>query len=464
MITFIYKCSLLISMNKDDLRQVIIRQKHQLVSKQEFVKRAILEDVLDWIKDNRVITLTGIRRCGKSTLLKEIMQNTLNWCYVNFEDEKFLDFKAQEFEMLNELLIEVYGNSKVYFFDEIQNIEKFETFVRRLQDDGKKVIITGSNASLLSKEFGTRLTGRYKPFEVYPFSFKEFLDLKGKSIDKNNFYIAERKVELIRLFEEYLTLGGMPEYLKNKDPEYIRTVYENILYKDVIARYSIRKQKITKELINLLGTNISLPFTYNSLKNSLGLGNAITVKEYIFYLSNSYLFFELPKFSYSIKEQLNSPRKVYLIDSAFNQICGINFSENKGKILENSVFIELKRRSKEVYYYGSKGECDFVIKEGTKIKEAIQVCYTLKDENKEREINGLIEAMNKFNLKEGLILTNEQSEELQVQNKKIIVMPVFRWMLENEINKIVKKIKLTKKGVVELDNLVKKGIAKEHGL
>ena len=431
MIRVIYKYSLLMSMTENDiLRKIVINQKQEITVKQTFVKRELLDEILKWFKDNRVIILTGIRRCGKSTLLKEIMQNLSNWCYVNFEDERFLNFKAQDFEMLNEILIEQYGNVNIYFFDEIQNIEKFETFVRRLQDEGKKVIITGSNASLLSKEYGTKLTGRYKPFEVYPFSFREFLQFNNITLKDNDYYILEKKVNLRKNFEEYLILGGLPEYLKNKDKEYVRTVYENILYKDIIARYSIRRQKIIKELINILGTNISSQYTYNSLKKTLGLGNAITIKEYISYLSNSYLFFELLKFSYSVKKQLNSPRKIYLIDSAFNQICGSNFSENKGKILENIVFIQLKRKNKEIYYYADKNECDFIIKDRTKITEAIQVCYTLNESNKEREIGGLLEAMERFKLKKGIILTYEQTEEINIKGKKIQVLPVYKWILE----------------------------------
>jgi len=199
-------------------------------------------------------------------------------------------------------------------------------------------------------------------------------------------------------------------------------------YKDIITRYSIRRQKIIKELINILGTNIALPFTYNSLKKTLKLGNAITVKEYISYLSNSYLFFELLKFSYSLKEQLNSPRKIYLIDPAFNLVCGSNFSENRGRILENLVFIELKRRKKEVYYYSNKNECDFLIKEGTKIIEAIQVCNLINEINKEREIAGLVEVMDKFKLKEGIILTYEQSEEIKIDSKKITT--IYKWLLD----------------------------------
>lgn len=415
---------------KEILRQVVSKQKKELLVKPGTIRREILDKILKWFNDERIIILTGVRRCGKSTMLKLIMQNTSNWCYVNFEDERLLDFKAQDFEMLNEILIEIYGASKAYFFDEIQNIEKFETFVRRLQDEGKKVVITGSNATLLSREFGTRLTGRYKPFEVYPFSFKEFLDFKKHTVEKNDFYAVEKKIKLLKLFEEYLYLGGLPEYLKNQDKDYVRTVYENILYKDVITRYSIKREKLVKELVNILATNATLQFTYNSLKKTLGLKNAITVKEYISYLNNSYLFFELLKFSHSVKQQLGSPRKIYLIDSAFNQVCGLNFTPNKGRTLENAVFIELKRKGNEVYYYSNNNECDFVIKEGTKIITAIQVCYSLDDANKEREINGLLDAMNNFKLKKGIILTFEQTEDLEIDGKKIIILPVFRWMSE----------------------------------
>lgn len=414
---------------KEILRQIVFQQKNDISRVEETIRREILDEILGWFRDNRIIILTGIRRCGKSTILKQIIQSKTSYCYVNFEDERFIDFRAQDFEELNEILIEVYNNPQIYFFDEIQNIDKFETFVRRLQDNGRKIVITGSNASLLSKELGTRLTGRYRSFEVYPFSFREYLRFRKAEPEKNWFYVAEKKVRLIKLFEEYLSNGGMPEYLKNKDKEYIRTIYENILYRDIIARYSIRRQRIIKELVSILATNVSSPFTYNSLKKDLGLSNSITVKEYISYLSNSYLFFELQKFDFSIKKQLNAPKKIYLIDPVFNQIAGLNFSMNKGKMLENLVFIELKRRGREIYYYLDKNECDFIIKDGARIDGPIQVCYTMNESNKEREISGLTEAMEQFKLKEGLVLTYEQDDEIKIKGRKIKVMPVWKWML-----------------------------------
>nr|MBI4157111.1 AAA family ATPase [Candidatus Woesearchaeota archaeon] len=217
--------------NKEDLKRVIIKQKEDVERIDVTIKRDILDKILNWLKDDRVIILTGIRRCGKSTILRQIMKGKENYSYVNFEDERFLGFKAQDFESLNEILIEIYGNPKIYFFDEIQNVDKFETFVRRLQDEGKKVIITGSNASLLSKEFGTRLTGRYKPFEIFPFSFLEFLRFKGIELEKDWNYKTQKKVEIKKAFNEYLYLGGFPEYLKTQDKEYIKNIFDNILYK-----------------------------------------------------------------------------------------------------------------------------------------------------------------------------------------------------------------------------------------
>ena len=420
--------------NIQNLRNIVLKQKEEIEKLDETIRRDILDEILNWFKDNRVIILTGIRRCGKSTILRQIMKNKENYCYVNFEDERFLDFKAQDFERLNEILIEIYNNPKIYFFDEIQNIEKFETFVRRLQDEGKKVVITGSNASLLSKEFGTRLIGRYRSFEIFPFSFSEYLKFKNIEIKKDWSYKTQKRVEIKKAFNEYLVSGGFPEYLKTKDREYIKDVFENILYKDVIVRYAIKKQKIIKELISILATNISSTFTYNSIKTALNLGNSITVKEYIFYLANSYFFFELPKFDFSLRKSLNAPKKIYLIDTAFSQITGFNFSPNTGKNLENVIFIELKRRKKEVYYFSEKGECDFIVKDGAKITQAIQVCYGFNKENRDREIKGLLEALDKFKLKEGSIITFDQEEEFEQEGKKLRIIPVWKWLLEKMNN------------------------------
>ncbi len=422
-------------LNPEIMKQVVLQQKSYLQLKEPTVKRELLPEILRWLDDSRVLVLTGLRRSGKSTLLKQVMREIDSFGYVNFEDERFLDFTASDFEQLHEMLAYVYDDPQVFFFDEIQNIPQFELFVRRLQDQGKKVIITGSNASLLSSELGTRLTGRYRAFEVFPFSFREFLAFNEVFPDKDDLYITAKKAKLMKLFDEYLINGGLPEYLKNRDPEYIRTLYDNILYRDIISRYAIKKQKIFKELVNILMSNISRPFTYNSLKDDLGLANSITVKEYISYLSNSYMFFELQKFDYSVRKQLNAPKKIYTMDPAFNRIVGLGFTPDKGRLLENLVFIELIRRGKRVHYYSGERECDFVMEGERKIVQAIQVSHVLTDSNRKREVEGLVEAARKFNLEEGLILTHNQQEEMTVDGIKVRVMPVLKWILERDWTK-----------------------------
>ncbi len=415
--------------SKEILRQIVQQQKKDTTLPEDSIPREAIDDIQPWFSDPRILILTGLQRSGKSTLLKQLIQRNNAVCYVNFDDERFLDFQSKDFEQLHEVLLEVYPSPKFYFFDEIQNIEKFETFVRRLHDQGKKMIITGSNASLLSKEFGTRLTGRYKPFEMFPFSFREFLLFKKIAPQKDWLYITEKKVQLIQFFDEYMLHGGIPEYLKTLDKEYLHILYNNILYRDIIARYNIRRQKTLKELVNILMTTIASTITYNSLKKTLRLSNSITVKEYISYLCNSYLFFEVQRFDYSIKKQLNAPKKIYVVDPAFHHVTGSTFSMDKGRILENLVFLELKRQKKEVYYYTKQHECDFVIKEDAQIREAIQICYALNEMNRNREITGLSDAMDQFHLKNGFILTKEQEEEINVDNKKIFVLPVWKWLL-----------------------------------
>lgn len=418
--------------SKELLRQLVIQQKARMEQPGDFIERSILPRVLAALDDDRVIILAGIRRCGKSTLLKQIMGIKKNYCYVNFEDERLLSFRAEDFSILDEVLMEEYGPSSTYFFDEIQNVEKFETFVRRLQDNGKKVVLTGSNAALLSKEFGTRLTGRYKLFEIYPFSFAEYLRFQSIAIRKESLYLSEEKATIVRAFMSYCEWGGMPEYLKNRDTDYIKTLYDNILYRDIIARYSIRRQRLVRELVGILTSTVTLPFTYNSLKKSLGLMNAITVKEYISYLSGAYLFFELPRFDYSVKKQLGSPRKIYCIDTAFSTISGFSLSPDKGRLLENIVYIELRRRESGIFYFTKNRECDFILVDRKKITGAIQVCYEFTEENREREIGGLVEALDEFRLDRGLILTSNQDDELRVDGRAILIRPVWKWLLEQD--------------------------------
>ncbi len=410
-------------MGKEALKEIILDQNKEMPD--DFIERDKFQTILENMQNPFVKIISGIRRSGKSTMLKQIKKE-FNGPYVNFDDERFVGFNVKDFQGLYELLIELYGNKKYLYFDEIQNIPGWERFVRRISEDGKNVFVTGSNASMLSKELGTHLTGRHITFSLFPFSFKEYL--KFNKVEKAKF-TTEKKAEIKRYFEKYLYEGGLPEYLQTKNVDYLKSLYESILYRDVMARHKLNNERALKELIYLSANNISKEISFNSVRKIIGIGSPTTVSDYFSYLEDTYLLFLVPKYDYSLKKQIHSNKKLYMIDNALAHQLGFSFSENKGKLLENLVFIELKRRDKEVYYFQEKEECDFILRDN-KIQEAIQVCYELTRENKQREIRGLVKAMQKFKLKKGLILTMDEEKEIVSENKKITIKPVWKWMLE----------------------------------
>lgn len=420
---------------KAKIFQVAWQQKERLLVQGGLIARDLLPEAKAALtNDNRVLALSGMRRTGKSTLLLQLMSEVDNVAYFNFEDEKLLGFSVEHFGELEEALIEVYGPARYWFFDEIQNVGNFEVAVRRMQDSGKKMVITGSNSSLLSMEFGSKLTGRYKQLELFPFSFSEYLRFQNVSFEEKDFYLPEAKVMLKTWFTRWLEQGGLPEYLKYNDEQYVKTLFDNILYRDIIVRFGIRRHREFRELVQLLVGNLSLPVTFTSLQKSIGLSNADTVKEYMGYLSNAYMFYEMYQYHDSLKMQLRSPRKVYLNDVAFHNLVGFSSTPNQGRKLENAVFLALRRGTSEVYSFCGKGECDFIVFDKSRRVSALQVCYQLTPENQTRELNGLSEAMLAFNLKDGMILTMDQEFEIQHNGKNIPVLPVWKWMLTNTKN------------------------------
>ncbi|MBA7572800.1 hypothetical protein ES708_14586 [subsurface metagenome] len=288
--------------------------------------------------------------------------------------------------------------------------------------------VTGSNATMLSKELGTRLTGRYLQITLYPFSFHEFIKYKKVPVHKPDNFTTEEKSRLKAAFSQYITLGGFPEYLSTENIEYLRTLYNNIIYRDVLARYNITNDKSVKELMYNIASNTAKEFSYNSLKNTLKLGSSTTIKDYISYIENSYLLVQIPKFSYSTKSQIYANKKIYMIDTAMAILNGFRISDDMGRLLENSVCIQLKRKNFELFYFRNRFECDFIAQKNNSY-QAIQVCYDLNDSDRTREINGLVEAMDKLNLKKGEIITIDQEEALVQDNKQIKIVPAYKWFL-----------------------------------
>jgi len=362
--------------------------------------------------------VSGIRRCGKSTLLQQMHRSVDQpSIFLNFEDPRLAGFDLSDLNRLQEIAEK--HEITTWFFDEIQNVAQWESFVRFRLDEGNRVFITGSNASLLSKELGTKLTGRHITKELFPFSYAEYLAFKDQKSDTDS-------------SEAYLKTGGFPEYLKTGLSEILMYAFNDIIVRDIALRYNLKNSQTVQRLAVWLISNVGKPISGNSLRKLFDISSSSSIMDYLSYFIDAYLFFFIPRFSYSPKVRLVNPKKIYCIDNGFINVNSISFSDDQGRLLENMVFLHLRRQTSEIYYYSEKKECDFLVKEKAKITEAIQVCYDLNKENRDREINGLIEALEKFKLKEGLILTHDQEEEVKEKGKTIIIKPVWKWLLEND--------------------------------
>lgn len=370
-------------------------------------------------KSNHIQVLSGVRRCGKSTLMRQLIKkHGKNIAYFNFEDPRIFNFNLSDFQKLDEIMGK---NVSTYFFDEIQNVPSWEIFIRQLHDRGKKVYITGSNASLLSKELGTRLTGRHLRHEIFPFSYVEVLKHKKWKHSLKN-------------FEFYIQNGGFPEYLREENQEVLQLLLKDIVLRDIAVRYGIRNTKLLMDLTLHLISNMGKEITHNKLTKSFQIGSANSVVNYLAWLEDTYLLFYLPRFSYSARSIAVNPRKVYAIDNGFINANSLSFSEDKGRLLENTVYLFLRQQPYNLFYFKENGECDFVLFDKGKCKMAIQVCDSVHDENIKREVNGLTEAMIYFKLKEGFILTKDQKDELVIDKMKIHLVPAHEWMKTDKIN------------------------------
>lgn len=404
------------------------------------------------LEKNFITDIVGPRRAGKTFLMfltiKKIIEKTSkeSTIYINFENRKLLPLRETYFNDIIEFiyaenLIEKYKT--IYLFlDEVQRIEKWEQYVRSLYDEFKgkiKIFVSGSSANLLSKEYSKLLTGRHLTTQVTPLSFKEFLNFKKIKISPKNFTEQEESVIKKKLIE-YLKIGGFPDVVLGKEKEeIISQLFADIVTRDVISRTDIRKEDVIEEFSYYLASNISNLLSFNKMKNyftSRGIKISVpTLMNYFWHLKNAFLFFDSLIFSYTIKDQMQYPRKIYCIDNGIGNVIGFKSSENIGNIYENTVANELFRRGFKIYYWKNRQqeEVDFVITQGPNVKKLIQVCYTLDNaDTKNREVKSLIKAINSFRLNEGSIITADfNTVEAIGNNKKIIYKPLWRWLLEN---------------------------------
>lgn len=432
--------------SKKEIFKLIIKEFHELELPEIKERDLILPQ-----KTNKIITISGPRRAGKTyyfyQMIRQLKQKVAasRIIYLNFEDDRLLPLSAENLADLMEAYFELYPENKareVYcFFDEIQNIKNWELFIRRIYDKEKvKIFLTGSSSKLLSKEIATCLRGRTLNYQIFPLSFREFLRFKNIELDKD-FSYSKTRFQIKKLFEEYLIFGGFPEVVLEKNDlklPVLKNYYDLMIYRDLVERFAVRNTAFLKSLTKYLLTNISTTFSvnayYQSLEKSLKPAKE-TVLEYLSYLQEIELIFLAPIFSYSLKVQQVNPKKNYAIDNGLRNTVSFRFSQDLGRLLENLVFIELKRRNKEVYYHKQKKEANFVVKGNLKAIQAIQVAQELNEKNKERELGGLLEAMSEYQLQDGLILTRDQEEEtiekIGRRKVKIKITPVWKWLLEN---------------------------------
>ena len=418
-------------MERGIIKQIIADQQEYYPPK-TFFEREQTGNIRNFFEDPNILIISGIRRAGKSTIQRILQKELLKSdYYFNFDDERLVSFTVEDFQTLLEVFIELFGKQSTFYFDEIQNIEGWERFIRRLYEQGNKIFITGSNARLLSRELGTHLTGRYIRFEVYPLSFKEIVQHEYPEVLTKKALSTDDTGTILNLFATYLKYGGIPEYYKFRKSEYLANLYEGILYRDIIARYNITHEKPLKELVYYFASNIGKEFSYRKLGELVGLSSPHTISNYCSYLETCYLCFFLNRYSHSLKKQIQHSKKCYMIDPALIRTMGFRVSEDRGRLLENIVLIQLKREGKEVYFHKERKECDFLIRENNQISSAIQVATHLSDEKvRTREIAGLVEAMRTYGLKQGLIITENHQETLEVGDLEIHIVPIWKWLLK----------------------------------
>lgn len=422
------------------LKNIILSHKKEKVRilASTYIERERLKGNIKAIKHNLIKVIIGPRRSGKSVFATQLLQKE-DFAYLNFDDENLL--KLNDYDEIIKGILEVYKDPKFLLFDEIQNLKNWELFTNKLQRRGFNLVLTGSNANLLSKELSTHLTGRFIPIEIFPFSFNEFLIAKNYKIIREELELPETKGKILNYLNEYLITGGFPEVIvKNLDTKsYLDTLFDSVLLKDIIKRYKIRFSQNIYELSNLLISNYASEFSYRKFKNILDIGSVTTVQNYIKYIEEAYLIYSLNRYNFKVKEQIKAPKKLHLVDNGFIQAKANQPTYNIGKQLENLIFTDLiKKGTKpnlELFYYKTRNgkEIDFILKKGGKVKKLIQVSYEISAlETNKREIKALLEAGEELNCNNFYIITWDTEKKVKAGKKIINFIPAWKWLFTED--------------------------------
>ena len=415
------------------------------------IRGKYLDRLESLMTSNQIVTITGARRAGKSYLMRQMAKKLFdqgvkkeNILIVNFEDPRFpaLDTKLMTriFDVYKEFLSPT--DTPYLFLDEVQEVESWEKWVRMMHELRKaKIVVSGSNAHLLSRELGTLLTGRHLDLTIFPLSFQEFLAFNQMEV-RTPLDVAGKEAEIKGLLRKYIESGSFPEVvLSQHKREILLKYFEDLLTKDLLKRYRVRKVQVMKSLIKYYLGNAANLTTFKSATKFLQ-ASSDTIEKFAGYFEDVYLTFFLNRFSFKVKEQVKSPRKVYAIDTGLCNAVGFNFSENLGRFAENVVFMALKRKQAlnpdlEIFYWKDihHREVDFVIKDGLKVKGLLQVCWNLRDEKtRKREMRSLAKAMRELNVSVAAIITEETEGEEKLHHDMVKLIPLWKWLLaEGEI-------------------------------
>lgn len=430
-------------MERDEILRILLDWNYWGDYEDESIERGgYIKELNRLLKTGEIVVIKGVRRSGKSTLIlqfvKKLVEEGLkeeNTLVVNFEDPRFKNLGLALLDKIyetykDELQVE---DEHLVVLDEVQEIAGWEKFARYLQEAKRgRVLITGSSSKLLSEEYSTLLAGRHVDMEIFPLSFMEFLEFKGVSIESELDIIRYRH-KIRKFLREYMEFGGFPKVtlIEEGKEDLLANYFRDIVIKDVQMRFRVRETGKLEELAKYYLTNISTLQSFNSVRKALNL-SLDTVERFSRYFSIARLLFFVPKFSFSLKAQVLNPKKVYCIDSGLRNIVSFKFTEDLGRIAENIVFLELFRRGKEVYYWRDRAgrEVDFVVKEGLKVRELVQVCWKVEGEEKtrRREIVALVKAMDELKLKEGLIITGDKEGRENVNGKWVTYKPLWKWL------------------------------------
>ena len=420
------------------IKNILFQQHEERDSllKVPYIERMEEAAKAEYMSTGLVKLITGPRRAGKSVFALQLLKDK-NFAYLNFDDNLLLT--NFEENAVIQALNEVYPGYEYLLLDEIQNLPDWELWINKLYRRGANIVLTGSNAKLLSHEMATSLTGRYVQITVFPFSFVEFLNYQKLLYPEIITFTTDKLGVLLSHFNTYLKYGGFPEVVLNPliHKNYLSSLFDSVLLKDIVRRFQIRQFQQLYDLSNYLLSNYTNTYSYTQLKTDLNFSSVSTVQKFVRYLAEPYLFLSLTRYANKIKLQQKSPKKNYIIDNGFIHARSFELSPNYGRLLENVVFIELLRRKYrpelDIFYYRTRNdrEVDFVCRQGYRVEQLIQVCYDITNSKTlKREIDALLEASSELACTNLLLITWNKEDTMIKGELTIRLLPAVKWLFD----------------------------------